>query len=117
MNPSAAWRHETPRIGTKYDYAKAHGQAQRTAQKRLTAMHKRGEVWVSGWAKQLHQWVPIYSLGSGTDVPKPAPVSGAERSRRYRAKPPGQRVVRAAPVVKAGRSVWETMMNQINQGE
>ena len=75
MNPSAAWRHETPRIGTKYDYAKAHGQAQRTAQKRLTAMHKRGEVWVSGWAKHLHQWVPVYSTGSGTDVPKPAHIA------------------------------------------
>lgn len=103
------------RIGTKYDYAKAHGYAQRTAQKRLTAMHKRGEVWVSGWAKQLHQWVPIYSTGGGADVPKPDPVPGAERTRRYRAKPPGQRVVRAAPVAKAGRNVWETMMYQLGK--
>lgn len=109
--------------GTKYDYAEAGHCCQRAAQRELALLHKAGKVWVSGWEKRYYQWIPIYSPGHRKDVPKPPPVPGAERQRRYRAKTPEQqeqaRIARRdkrASLAVVGKNVWETSLLQLSKG-
>lgn len=113
----------TALTGTKYDFAESGHCCQRAAQRELALLHEQGKVWVSGWAKRYYQWIPIYSPGNRKDVPKPPPVTGAERMRRNRAKDPElverERAARRAkrawrPAV--GTTLWETMVYQLNKG-
>ena len=109
--------------GTKYDYAELGCCCQRAAQRELALLHQQGKVWVSGWAKRYYQWIPTYSPGNRKDVPKPAPITGAERMRRNRAKSPELRAKereakRNKRTVKAtvGKTMWETMLFQVDKG-
>ena len=110
-------------VGTKYDYAKAGICCQRAAQRELAILHQQRKVWVSGWAKNYHQWIPIYSPGARRDVPKPPRVTGAERQRRYRAKTPEQQEQaraakrdKRASLAVVGKNVWETSLLQLSKG-
>ena len=109
--------------GTKYDYAEKGCCCQRAAQRELALLHQQGKVWVSGWEKRYYQWIPVYSPGKRKDVPKPAPLTSAERMRAYRKADPELRVrqneaKRNARTVKAtvGKTMWETMMHQLDKG-
>ena len=108
--------------GSKYVFADRCCCCQRAAQRELGLLDKEGKVWVSGWEKRYHQWIPIYSPGNKPDVPKPPRITGAERQRTLRAKSPELReeqneAKRQARLVKplAGKSDWETLVWQMTK--
>lgn len=54
--------------------------------KYLRDMHDAGQIHVANWVRKTRcgKLVPAYVTGSGQDAPKPAPMSNAEKERKYR---------------------------------
>lgn len=67
----------------KYDLATAAFCDQRTAQRALGAMHKRGEIHITKWVPVYKHTIPHYAFGPGKDAKKPKPLSGAEKNQKY----------------------------------
>lgn len=72
---------------SKHDAAALVPCHQRTAQRVLTKLHKDGSVKIVGWVEQYYQKIPAYLWGKGEDKPKPAPLTPAEKNRRYLSNP------------------------------
>lgn len=69
----------------KYDLATLAHCDQRTAQRMLQRIHRAGVgVRISKWVSIYRQWIPIYKLGRGADIPKPKPLSMAEKMAKRR---------------------------------
>lgn len=58
----------------------------RTAARMLLHLHRKGLVYITGWQRGVGPMLPIYALGVGVDVDKPAPLTALEKVRMYRAR-------------------------------
>jgi predicted ArsR family transcriptional regulator len=58
--------------------------SQRAAEKNMERMHKRGQVYISGWKRTGGTIARVYKLGIGTDAPRPAAFTGYERVKKGR---------------------------------
>lgn len=56
----------------------------------LRVMHESGLTYINSWHRYSDRGsaVPRYALKPGTDAPKPKPMSGSERMKRYRRENP-----------------------------
>lgn len=54
----------------------------------LRRLHKARAVFIATWERPTGkgQWLPVYELGTGKDVPKPAAIPKAELARQARAR-------------------------------
>lgn len=59
----------------------------------LVAMHKAGEIHISGWNRSPRgPAIALFSLGKGTDAEKPEALDNSEICKRYRNTEKGKKV-------------------------
>lgn len=70
---------------TATEIADATGYARKTMVAILRTMHDQSVLHIAEWeaAADGRTKLPVYALGDGKDTPRPAPLSRAERNRRY----------------------------------
>ncbi|MDR6381806.1 hypothetical protein [Paraburkholderia caribensis] len=71
-----------------------------TVSKQLGLQHDANAVHITDWHRRTRTSapIPVYTLGAGVDVPKPAPLTSAEKMRRVTANARQRRILRAEPV-------------------
>lgn len=68
----------------KYDLAFELEMHPKTASRHLKELWALDLLYICGWEKEHQSFHPVYRWGNKPDVERPAAVSGAERSKRYR---------------------------------
>ena len=71
---------------SNYDLAEKGYCHPRTALLALRKLHVNGECKIVAWRKKRYQWIPVYGQGE-SDMKKPAPLTTADRYRRYISDP------------------------------
>lgn len=84
-----------------------------TARIHLVAHHEANELHIVDWKRRtgLGAPVPVYALEAGVDVPKPLPMTSAEKDRRIRQRAKEQRICAAEPV--RGINPFSTIIQQL----
>ena len=59
----------------------------RTAERMLSHLWLERMVHIASWEKVYNNTTARYRWGNGVDIPRPAPVSPAEKQKKYRSKP------------------------------
>lgn len=68
---------------THRDLAEVAGIKVKPAQRLMSKALKDGYVHISDWERSCGGHRPVYKIGPGENVPKPAPMSWAESSKKY----------------------------------
>lgn len=74
--------------GTWRDIHQRTGLGRTTIWRWLTHLHAAGDIHIAGWLPggTPGTWLARYAVGAGRDVPKPTPLTEAQKSRAYRAR-------------------------------
>lgn len=75
----------------------------RTAERVLAHLWLEKLIHIKNWSRTYNNTTPMYKWGAGKDRPRPTPLTPAEKSREYRARPGVKE--RTAFMKRAKRSV------------
>lgn len=92
-----------------YEMADKTGMDYETVRPFVNELHAAGVVHITDWRRRANvaRWTALYTLGTSIDAPKPKPLNGTKRTRKYRNKLESEPLRLAPKKVVAPSSVFD----------